>query len=118
MQTLAGILNLAYRTLAGILILAYISGTNSSNGQGGKERKDSNLLSLVLFTNRPGAWDIALHSLAAQTSRNYELIVVDDTKADRRDTAILLAAGGQTQTDTHTHRHTHTHTPPDANTYV
>jgi hypothetical protein len=68
----------------------YISGTNSSHGQGGKERKDPNLLSLVLFTNRSGAWDIALHSLAAQTSRNYELKVVDDTKADRRNTAIYF----------------------------
>ena len=116
MRTLAGVRILAYRKLAGILILAYICGSNSSTGQGGKERKDSNLLSLVLFTNRPGAWDIALHSLAAQTSRNYELIVVDDAKADRRDTAMLLAAGENT--NTHTHTHTHTHTPPYANTHV
>ena len=46
---------------------------------------------MVLFTNRPGVWDIALHSLAAQTSDSYELIVVDDAKADRRAAAIGMA---------------------------
>ena len=35
-------------------------------------------LSIVLATNRPGVYDIVLHSLASQTSKDYELIVVDD----------------------------------------
>jgi hypothetical protein len=35
-------------------------------------------LSVVLATNRPGVYDIVLNSLAGQTSKDYELIVVDD----------------------------------------
>jgi len=44
---------------------------NEVNAQG--QRGDANLLSVVLFTNRPGVWDIALYSLAAQTSSKYEV---------------------------------------------
>ena len=40
---------------------------------GGGGRSDRGLLSVVLFTNRPGVWDIALHSLAAQSSKRLPL---------------------------------------------
>ena len=59
--------------------------------KGGTERGDVDLLSVVLFTNRPGVWDIVLHSLAIQSSGRYELIVVDDARAERRDAARALA---------------------------
>jgi len=56
---------------------------------GGPARAPS--VSIVLFTNRPGVWDVALHSLALQDSDDYELVVVDDARADRRDAAIAMA---------------------------
>lgn len=41
-------------------------------------------VSIILFTNRPGGVDMAFYSLAQQDSRDYELIVVDDSGGDRR----------------------------------
>ncbi len=48
-------------------------------------------ISIILFTNRPGAIDMAFHSLAEQDSRDYELIVVDDCGGDRRSSMIAFA---------------------------
>eukprot|EP00961_Rhodomonas_salina_P215473 2910309-Rhodomonas_salina.1 len=48
-------------------------------------------LSIVLFTNRPGVYDVAFHSLALQISDDYEVIVVDDGDPARRSHAMQLA---------------------------
>ena len=48
-------------------------------------------VSIILFTNRPGAIDMAFYSLAQQSSRDYELIVVDDSDGDRRSSMIEFA---------------------------
>ncbi len=48
-------------------------------------------ISIILFTNRPGAIDLAFYSLAEQDSRDYELIVVDDSGGDRRAAMIAFA---------------------------
>jgi glycosyltransferase involved in cell wall biosynthesis len=49
------------------------------------------LLSVILFTNRPGGVDLALESLSLQDSRDYELIIIDDSRGERRDAIISLA---------------------------
>lgn len=41
--------------------------------------------SIVYLTYRPGGFDMLADSLVNQTAQNYELIVVDDCKLDRRD---------------------------------
>lgn len=69
------------------LLLAALFGSTSCIARGGNPE----LLSVVLFTNRPGAWDVALYSLAGQTSDKYELIVVDDARAQRREAAVALS---------------------------
>jgi hypothetical protein len=48
-------------------------------------------ISIILFTNRPGGIDLAFYSLAEQDSRDYELIVVDDSSGDRRSSMIAFA---------------------------
>jgi len=58
-------------TLLQCIALTLSAKRNEGNTQG--QRGDANLLSVVLFTNRPGVWDIALYSLAAQTSSKYEV---------------------------------------------
>ena len=74
-------------TVLTALLLAALLGSTSCKARGGNPE----LLSVVLFTNRPGAWDIALYSLAGQTSDKYELIVVDDARAQRREAAVALS---------------------------
>jgi hypothetical protein len=48
-------------------------------------------VSIILFTNRPGAIDMAFYSLAEQSSQDYELIVVDDSGGDRRSAMTAFA---------------------------
>jgi hypothetical protein len=61
--------------------------------EGGLRR---DILSIVLITNRPGVYDVVLHSLAQQSSSRYELIVVDaivneSGEPARREAAEALA---------------------------
>jgi hypothetical protein len=63
------------------LLFSYSEDTNTSNP----------FISIILFTNRPGAIDMAFYSLAEQDSRDYELIVVDDSAGDRRSSMIAFA---------------------------
>lgn len=49
------------------------------------------LISIVFITIRPGVYDMLFNSLAGQTYRNYELIVVDDAHAQRREKVLEYA---------------------------
>ena len=48
-------------------------------------------LTVVFVTKRPGGYDVLLNSLGAQTSRDYELVCVDEL-ASRRGDAVRAAA--------------------------
>jgi len=68
--------------LCALLLAAASCGPGSSSGGSdgscsgdGAQDEQVPALSIILFTNRPGAWDIALHSLAQQDSTDYELLV-------------------------------------------
>ena len=57
--------------------------------EGGLRRE---ILSIVLITNRPGVYDVAMHSLAQQSSARYELMVVDAILNERGEPARKEAA--------------------------
>ncbi len=57
--------------------------------EGGLRR---DILSIVLITNRPGVYDVVMHSLAQQSSLRYELIVVDAILNGRGEPARKEAA--------------------------
>lgn len=62
---------------------------------GWNQCENSNLshpsVSIILFTNRPGGVDMAFYSLAQQESRDYELIVVDDSGGERKSSIVAFA---------------------------
>eukprot|EP00741_Cyanophora_paradoxa_P003844 tig00000718_g3738.t1 len=49
------------------------------------------ILSIVFVTKRPGGYDVLFNSLAAQTSQDYEIVIVDELAA-YRGTAVMEMA--------------------------
>lgn len=49
-------------------------------------------LTVVFVTKRPGGYDVLLNSLRAQTSRDYELVCVDELARERGDAVRAAAA--------------------------
>ena len=60
---------------------------SAQQGDGGVAVASTPLHSIVFVTKRPGGYDVLLEGLARQTSRNYELICVDEL-ADHRAHAV------------------------------
>ena len=49
------------------------------------------LISIIYITKRPGGYDILLNSLAQQTSKNYELICIDELANYRKEKIKTMA---------------------------
>ena len=73
-----------------LLIFHYLSGHGSEDLDLASNQRL--LHSIVFVTKRPGGYDILLHSLSKQTSRQYELICVDELAVHRREKVEEMAA--------------------------
>ncbi len=78
--------NHLYFTLLFVLFLN--EGLRSDQDLAHKKRL---LHSIVFVTKRPGGYDILLHALAKQTSKDYELICVDELAPHRKEKVEEMA---------------------------